>query len=75
MRAALIYAIININKEAANSDGVNAALKLIGYFKEEEQEFYDFNFTIDKTEKADGEIFPISGYKNAESANIVWSKY
>lgn len=71
----IIYASIIINKDAGVSDGVNAALKSLDFFKDEEKAYYDFSFIIDKAEKDESENYPVMGYKNAIAANIVWTKY
>ena len=75
IKGKIVYIILYLKKDFASSDGVNASLKAISLFDEEVQTNFDFNFTIEKKEKDEAEIFPIVGYKNAESANIVWSKY
>ncbi len=71
----IIYIIFKINKESSITEGINASLKSLELFSEEEREYYDFNFLVDKEEKEEDEKFPVSGYKNAKSANIVWSRY
>lgn len=71
----IIYIIFKINKESSITEGINASLKSLELFSEEEREYYDFNFLVDKEEKEEDEKFPVSGYKNVKSANIVWSRY
>ncbi len=75
LQGRIVYVTFNISKESNVTEGVNASLKALDYFSEKEKEYYDFNFLIDKKEKEEDENFPISGYKNVKSANIVWNKY
>lgn len=71
----IIYVTIFLEKDSSVSDGVNASLKTLDSFSEEKQSFYDFNFIIEKEEKDEAEKFPVMGYKNALTSNIVWTKY
>ena len=49
------------------------ALKSLENFTEEEQSYYDFNYTLEqsKTEEKDG--FFISGAKNKNGQGLVWN--
>ncbi len=71
----LIYTVIYLKPEGVSSDGVNASLKSLDLYTEEEKAFYDYQFIVQKTPKDEAESFPIMGYKNSDSSNLVWTKY
>lgn len=71
----IIYTVIYLKPEGVSSDGVNASLKSLELYTEEEREFYDYQFVVEKKPKDEAEPFPIMGYKNSDSANLVWTKY
>lgn len=71
----ILYSTIDLNKEAAKSDGINVSLKILNFFTEAEQDLYDFSFVVNKKDKEEEETYPFYGYKNSETANIVWTKY
>ncbi len=71
----IIYTTFYLKAEGVSSDGVNASLKLLNLYSEEEKKFYDFQFIVEKENKDAAETFPIIGAKNSNSANVVWTKY
>lgn len=71
----IIYIIIYLKAEGVSADGINTSLKALDLYTEEEKKYYDFQFILEKTLKNEAEIFPIMGSKNANSANVVWTKY
>lgn len=71
----IVYIVFYLKAEGISAEGINASLKALDYYSEEEKKYYDFQFIIEKEAKSETELFPIMGSKNSTSANVVWTKY
>lgn len=75
LQGKIFYVIVYLNDESLPVDGVNASNKVFTMFEDKEKAFYDFQFIITKKELQSSDVFPIMGYKNAESSSIIWTNY
>lgn len=53
----------------------NVAVKIIDEFSEEEQGFYDLEFTLVCSATEDSEGYTIMGNKNVNGTNLVWNNF
>jgi len=53
----------------------NVAVKIIDEFSEEEQNFYDLEFTLVCEDGEDTEGYTIMGNKNVNGTNLVWNNF
>lgn len=84
----IINVIYNVNKDVSVDDARAIAAASLNNFSDKVKGFYDIEFIITKTDEAGEEVqitkddgttsteirkqFPIMGYKNSGSDNIVW---
>lgn len=69
----IVYIKITFTVDIELVEAESLALKSLENFTEEEQSYYDFNYTLEqsKTEEKDG--FFISGAKNKNGQGLVWN--
>ena len=69
----IIYIDMSFEENVDLVEAESIALKSLENFSEEEQAYYDFNFTLkqDKTATSDG--FLISGAKNNNGNGLIWN--
>jgi hypothetical protein len=72
VKGTLVNIIINIEEEVDLIEAKTIATKSVTLFTNEEQNFYDIQIFITKEEEQES-MFPIIGYKNKLSTNIVWN--
>ena len=74
IRGKMIYIIIDVANETDKTTAKTLANQALEKFTEEEKNFYDIQFLITcNKEEAETKIYPIEGYKNSSSTNIVWT--
>lgn len=69
----IIYITIQFAENVDLVEAESIALKSLEEFSEEEQSFYDFNFTLKENSSAKSEGFIISGAKNKNGSGLVWN--
>lgn len=69
----IIYTKIIFNSSATLVEAESIAVKSLEKYSEEEQKYYDYEFTLyqDSTEEKEG--FRIMGAKNVNGSNLVWN--
>lgn len=74
IRGKIIYIILDVANGVEKNTAKSLANQALEKFTEEEKNFYDIQFLITCTkEEAEEKIYPIEGYKNSSSINIVWT--
>jgi len=69
----IIYITIQFQEDVELNEAKNIAQKSLEQFSEEEQDFYDFNFTLKENSGTKSEGFIISGAKNKNGSGLVWN--
>lgn len=86
----LIYVIVDVKEDVSVEDAQNILNESLGNLSDEVKGFYDINALVTKKDevpteeiktdsegketKIENKNFPISGYKNNSSENLVWKK-
>lgn len=69
----IIYITIQFEENVDLVEAESIALKTLEEFSDEEQSFYDFNFTLKENSSEKSEGFIISGAKNKNGSGLVWN--
>jgi competence protein ComGF len=73
IKGKIIYVIVYL-KDGTRDDAEAIAIKSLEALSNDEKNFYDINFTFDKTNSKDDDSFPIMGYKKSDATIISWTK-
>lgn len=74
IRGKIIYITIDVANAVEKNTAKSLANQALEKFSEEEKNFYDIQFLITCTkEEAEEKAYPIEGYKNSSSTNVVWT--
>lgn len=69
----IIYITMQFEENVDLVEAESIALKSLENFSEEEQNFYDFNFTLKENSSKKSSGFIISGAKNKNGSGLVWN--
>ncbi len=73
----IIYVTFNLSEVIKVQDAKNLALKSIEKFTDDEKNFYDIQIIITcdaEDSSAESMLYPIMGYKNSSSFEVVWTR-
>ena len=73
----IIYVTFALTEVIKTDDAKNLVLKSLEKFSDDEKNFYDIQFIITcNTEESeeDNNLYPIMGYKNSSSYEVVWTR-
>lgn len=69
----LIRIIIDVNSSVDVNAAKNIGVKALTEFTTEEKDFYDIQVYITQNDNSNNNLFPIIGYKQKYSSNLVWT--
>ena len=68
----IIYLTIVFEEGISLVEAQGKAIAILEEYSDEEQNFYDFQFTLLQASSEPNEGFPIAGAKNVHGTNVVW---
>lgn len=74
IKGKLIYINIYLN-DGKLDDAKNIAIKSLEFFTEDEKNFYDISYSINKTGEEEDVSFTVMGYKKSDNTIISWTNY
>lgn len=72
----IIYVTFNLSEVIKVEDAKNLVLKSLEKFSDDEKGFYDIQFiiTCDGETSTEKQLYPIMGYKNSSSSEVIWTR-
>ena len=72
----IIYVTFELSEVIKVDDAKNLALKSLEKFSDDEKSYYDIQFIVvcNQEESTEKQLYPIMGYKNSSSFEVVWTR-
>ncbi len=72
----IIYITFELSEVIKVEDAKNSVLKSLDKFSDDEKSYYDIQFivTCDVEQSAETLLYPIMGYKNSSSTEVIWTR-
>jgi len=74
LKGRIVYINVFLNS-GTGKDAQDIAKKAVEEFSDDEQAFYDMNFSFEKEGRDEESIFPIMGYKKSDNSVISWTNF
>ena len=72
----IIYVTLELSEVIKVEDAKNLTLKSLEKFTDDEKNYYDIQFIVvcDSEQSTETQLYPIMGYKNSSSFEVVWTR-